>query len=1843
MIKKALIILVILSNLLAIKSESLTCGEEQIEHCSKCGNTPNVDECYECEGGHFPLLENLLCIPCDDPIYGQIGCKGNCDSSSYSDSGFAYCEECKPGYYNVEGLCYKCSRGSDECVECTYEKEDNSDEKIFKCTKCSSNEYRINDQYYCEKCEINNCKTCHYPDGSTEPECDLCNYGYYINSEKKCSKCQEYDITGGRCTTCSSDINDKDKTTCYCFSHYTKKDDYSCEECPDNCSKCEYNSATGKTKCLGCYSGYRLNEVNTCTKCSDGCKECYLDENKKSICLRCSSGKRDPNDPDKCLICPDNCQDCEYDTEKNEAKCTKCAYNFVLNPNNEQCVHCNEETVTGLSGCGFCDYNKTSKSYECKSCQYYGEYAYIANQYKCLPNDDNEKAGLYGCINAIYIAETEKYECLLCKSNFIPVITDKSCLGKGAEGLSQFCLEAEKINGKYSCTKCPNNYILINNKDKGINNCYEIKDDFSFCVEGIIENEVNKCTKCVDNAELNSNKCQCKSDSFSKDTYKCYKCTDNNVGNPGCTETDGCTYYPANDQLNCKKCKDGYFEYTTGQCFLCSNELSNCDYCHFDSDENKLMCDSCKNGIYGLNEEKKCGLNDFDEYPDISPGCIISKDKLDEYKKNNKCETCKYGYFKTKDEKCIYCRSEQYGGPACFECGYEEDENGRETENIICKKCYSSNSNNDNHYSFYDLSHNYDFYGSLKVNNDNPLISSKGKCYDCQLEFSESCRKCEFSKKEDGTEKLRCAVCNPSYYLSEEGTCVNYIGLIEKEPNCQRYNFSLANLDLIGYHESIDISNFNYYDSNQNSNFTGFTYNDIKGSIKSVCTLCDYGYVLNENGNCDKLTIKECTFVSIMKHQNDWREACQQLCYWYDSGTLIYMKFEGDNSRELSLNNLNTSYLDYLINQFGESNSPQVCLKATGKGSENFPKNLLNCQEAYYFAENKTYLCKNCFYDYYLDNNTNTCKKIEYKADEYYVDKDNYFNCKIETNETDAYPTYYCHNYMTNSEDLFTLITYESGQHEFKKATGELEGCSQANADTTFINTAYNCTKCYLGYIPYYSRFYKRFICQNMKTSIIRKKEISFDAYKDIQDKMSAKDGICEKDYFFTPDDENCYKCDVEQGMPGCKGACNFSLKRNNIIECTGGCKSGYIESSKGICSSCSAISKGCHECHYESEYPSDFNGIKRKRRFECDFCEEGYSKSSTGECLNCEDLGLDDCDRCEINPKNTSQYICTKCIDNYFINEEGECDYCEKDDFKSITKNKCVDCDDTSEGGIANCDYCSSDGEKAICSACKEDYILLTSNNSCLLRNNELQKFDKCDILAMDKSNKMVCSKCKKQYSMINNECLYIPTLYDELFQIFYLKHYLDIYKEDKSVSAYVDFLRNDYIFKKYVNFSACQEAENKGTEENPLYSCKKCYERIRKKKKDVPFIKITEENTQISYCLDPFDNDAIENCSEAKYKIKDGEEVFNCTKCTQDHELSYNKLTDTFYCQTSQTLIQKCLVLFCKTCNPYDGYLCNECITDYEVNSASGSCVKKTEVVPAVTWKDIYRLNMNDEKVINNKVIKGPSLRMKGITSSQINTGHAFIVYLTFKIKVATRNLEDNEDTITMPAICEVVEGVDASTDDINIVEYVCIGNSTTEEDMTNYKLDNIEEKKEESKPGETVESEIKASNLNELMASMTEEKLENLESKTESTFTYEELNKIVTFTMNEKIDNIKANNYKFNINITGSLNKELDAIVIENEFDLAEVDNKANCKFEIKDDKKTAELTCDLDVSNHKDIKAFSFKTSQVITENNEIYLSKLNDIVLSNTVEEKKNNKSKLLSVSLVYLALLLFMI
>ena len=128
-----------------------------------------------------------------------------------------------------------------------------------------------------------------------------------------------------------------------------------------------------------------------------------------------------------------------------------------------------------------------------------------------------------------------------------------------------------------------------------------------------------------------------------------------------------------------------------------------------------------------------------------------------------------------------------------------------------------------------------------------------------------------------------------------------------------------------------------------------------------------------------------------------------------------------------------------------------------------------------------------------------------------------------------------------------------------------------------------------------------------------------------------------------------------------------------------------------------------------------------------------------------------------------------------------------------------------------------------------------------------------------------------------------------------------------------------------------------------------------------------------------------------------------------------------------------------------------------------------------------------------------------------------------------------------------------------------------------------------------------------------------------------------------MNDKIENIKANDYKFNFKIEGKLNKEITQkeITIKKEFELNEINNKADCTFRIEPNK-NADLSCNLKVENYKDIKTFSFKTSQIVTDSNEIYFSKLNDIILMNS-EENDQNKTLVIVfvvISVVILAILI---
>ena len=187
--KTLYIILSLAINLFLVKGAPLKCGEESIDNCKSCGKFDEIyDSCGTCQDAHFPLMENLLCIPCNNTLYGQVGCKGNCDGSDYSTTSFAFCDECIDGYYSLEGICETCEIGSPGCKKCTYLAVGTDlTNKTFKCQECISSEYKL-EKFYCRKCSdlnlIPNCIQCHFEGEDQHPVCDKRYSYYYVNSEK---------------------------------------------------------------------------------------------------------------------------------------------------------------------------------------------------------------------------------------------------------------------------------------------------------------------------------------------------------------------------------------------------------------------------------------------------------------------------------------------------------------------------------------------------------------------------------------------------------------------------------------------------------------------------------------------------------------------------------------------------------------------------------------------------------------------------------------------------------------------------------------------------------------------------------------------------------------------------------------------------------------------------------------------------------------------------------------------------------------------------------------------------------------------------------------------------------------------------------------------------------------------------------------------------------------------------------------------------------------------------------------------------------------------------------------------------------------------------------------------------------------------------------------------------------------------------------------------------------------------------------------------------------------------------------------------------------------------------
>ena len=236
----------------------LKCGEEEIENCVECGKGEASNTCAKCKDKYFPFFHGLYCVECDNSTFGQVGCGGNCDGSRFLTDRFAYCnkDDCKEGFYNLNGICYRCDDGSPYCKKCKIQENEDEEHQneIYVCEECINNQYKL-DEYSgrCVHCSKSYCSKCHYDENNTSI-CDKCYDGFYL-SNNNCKKCYENNNIGGKCRICSDNITDYNSGQCRCDIYYTPSNNMVCVSCPENCPYCKYNEKTQKTECLGCDQG----------------------------------------------------------------------------------------------------------------------------------------------------------------------------------------------------------------------------------------------------------------------------------------------------------------------------------------------------------------------------------------------------------------------------------------------------------------------------------------------------------------------------------------------------------------------------------------------------------------------------------------------------------------------------------------------------------------------------------------------------------------------------------------------------------------------------------------------------------------------------------------------------------------------------------------------------------------------------------------------------------------------------------------------------------------------------------------------------------------------------------------------------------------------------------------------------------------------------------------------------------------------------------------------------------------------------------------------------------------------------------------------------------------------------------------------------------------------------------------------------------------------------------------------------------------------------------------------------------------------------------------------------
>ena len=974
------------------------------------------------------------------------------------------------------------------------------------------------------------------------------------------------------------------------------------------------------------------------------------------------------------------------------------------------------------------------------------------------------------------------------------------------------------------------------------------------------------------------------------------------------------------------------------------------------------------------------------------------------------------------------------------------------------------------------------------------------------------------------------------------------------------------------------------------------SYLNEKEEVKIRCSECNDKYEMNQFNRCNKKEIKINNCVKTNEDINNPK--CLECQVGFDL-------FENQCIKKISLVNGEIEGCLNYETQYGY-NYCKTC-------NSNYFYYMGNCIEKY-----KSIFLKSCE-RYSFENGLFECIDCQFYrgvrvSNHLLCNTDIFSNCQEIVNlGPDTRPKYSCNKCYSGT---YALIEDENNVKLCIYGYSFDERCYEGKRNTSYYKDIYSCTKCREPFILSYNDYYERKICKDIYEEE-KKSENKIEDYE-LDEGISSVNGICGNGYF-TRNGKVCIKCDdINIGMPGCEGNCNFKINREYQLKCESNkCKIGYFEILPGQCELCNNTIPGCSKCEYVENTEKHYGIIEpiRKRELICiDNCEGDNIFKIGNNCLKCSEIligcleCINDNDVIKCKKALTGYYIdkngkSVKCVNNcleckleiedndykvkclkpsnsdYFINSKGELKYC--DDYyegiqncETCTKKDgklscsicstgfveisgiCYSCDEVLDN--KGCLYCRKDifDDSIKCNNCIDNMVLISNLGKCYPKNEEIENCLKANFISENENYFYNCSSCNSGYSLI---------------------------KEAKNKTNCYD--RNDIgEVKNY-----CSILISLKTRLNPIFSCQKCY----------PHYTNVINESQIQTCV--YAENELQFCLKGESKQIFDEEnniyktEYNCTECEEHYELEYNNSTKKTICKPIE-----CLSMNCEVCKDNEVYICKECKIGY-VFSKLNECIIKPEITPNIHFKDIYRFALNGNTKINGEDIFGPIYTIRGLTKEDIVEMHSFIVLSIFKLEEGLRNLDETKQ---FKSYCIYKNKIISSETILKLVDYECIVDSEYQ-DLTNYKLNQIIE-------GQYLDS----SNLNSYDLENLVSQVQDL-TKYDSSFLSSDLDKYIYFI----IDDNNINN-KFETNITGIFNFTIrgktDKDSNKNIFGELKIreknDIKAYCNVNASN-KEDALLNCEINLKtilNNNSDEIITFEDDEIKSEQHNILFSGMNNI-------------------------------